>query len=256
MFILYGLIVLAATTIGAVFGIGGGIIIKPVLEAASGEPLVLINALSGVTVLSMAAFSTLRYIRDGQKPNSDLFSLALGSVAGGFLGKYLFDIFIRQMPEKNAKAIQYAILIMIFIIITQKKWFPQLNIKNTPMFVSSGIVLGAISSFLGIGGGPLNIPAISMLMGVDSKRAAVYSIFVILCSQAASLGVSLASNGYAGLNMTPLFAMIPASIAGGFIGPFIHRKMRAESFEKYFNLLLWLLIALNVYNIWSVLYGR
>jgi len=249
MYIIYALIVLAATIIGSIFGIGGGVIIKTALEAASGEPLALINALSGFTVLSMAAFSTYRYFRGGQKPSAEAAYLAIGAVLGGFFGKYLFDIFLKAFPEAQAKTAQSAMLIAIFIVITQKSRFPVYDIMNFAALAASGFFLGTLSAFLGIGGGPLNILVICVVMGVDAKRAAVYSIFVVLCSQAASVGVSAATRGYAGLDLTPLYGMIPLSIAGGFVGPIIHKKLRLESFERYFNVLLWFLVALNVYNI-------
>ena len=249
MYIIFTLVVLAATIIGAIFGIGGGVIIKPALEAVSGEPLSVINALSGLTVLSMAALSTLRYVRGGLKLNAEIVGLSCGAVAGGFAGKHFFNIFVSLIPEKSAKTIQCVILILIFIIITQKNRFRVYSIKNVPALAGAGLFMGAISAFLGIGGGPLNILVICVVIGVEAKQAAVYSIFTVLCSQAASFLVSVATNGYAGHDMSPLLVMIPASVAGGLIGPVIHRKLNAERFERYFNMLLWFLAVLNVYNI-------
>jgi hypothetical protein len=49
-----------ASAIGATSGIGGGIIIRPVLDAFSGQGIAEINVLSGSTVLAMSLVSLLR----------------------------------------------------------------------------------------------------------------------------------------------------------------------------------------------------
>lgn len=49
-----------ACTVGAICGIGGGIIIKPVLDATGVADVATINFLSGCTVLSMTLYSVLK----------------------------------------------------------------------------------------------------------------------------------------------------------------------------------------------------
>ena len=243
------MITLIATVVGAVFGLGGGIIIKPALQAVGGGPLSAINALSGVTVLLMSAISLARYIKGGQKITGGLAWLAAGSVAGGFAGKYLFDVFISNFDERSVKTYQCALLIVIIAVILNRGRFSSNGSENAAALMCSGAVLGCVSAFLGIGGGPLNLLVIYIVMGVGAKEAAVYSIFVVLCSQAASVGSSFFSDAYAGLDLSPLFAMLPAAAVGGFAGPAIHKKMRPQMFGRYYNALLWALIALNAYNI-------
>ena len=58
--VLYFLICLAATTAGGISGVGGGVIIKPVLDAVSGMGVATVSFLSGCTVLAMTATSMLR----------------------------------------------------------------------------------------------------------------------------------------------------------------------------------------------------
>ena len=47
------LVAILATTIGGISGVGGGVIIKPVMDAVSGLPVATISFLSGCTVLAM-----------------------------------------------------------------------------------------------------------------------------------------------------------------------------------------------------------
>ena len=252
MYAIAALIALLATLLGAVFGIGGGVIIKPALEAATGLTLSHSNALSGLTVLCMAAVSLARYLRGGARLDRKLLWLSLGAVGGGFLGKYLFDLMLLALPEPQAKILQYALLILLIGLALFKNKFKSFDIQNAAALVLSGLLMGTLSSFLGIGGGPINLLVIYVVLGLDAKQAAVYSVFVILCSQLSMAGVTAAAGGYAGLDLRPLLVMIPAAVAGGLIGPVFHKKWELRRFERYYSWLLWALIALNAYNIIAI----
>ena len=58
--VIYFLICLAATTAGGISGVGGGVIIKPVMDAVSGMGVATVSFLSGCTVLAMTITSMLR----------------------------------------------------------------------------------------------------------------------------------------------------------------------------------------------------
>ncbi len=57
---LYFFVALFSTTIGAISGLGGGTIIKPVLDAVSGLTVANINFMSSCAVLSMTFLSIYR----------------------------------------------------------------------------------------------------------------------------------------------------------------------------------------------------
>ncbi len=58
LFVLAVLIAFLASFVGSISGIGGGIIIKPVLDLTGQMPIETVNFLSGITVLTMTT-STL-----------------------------------------------------------------------------------------------------------------------------------------------------------------------------------------------------
>lgn len=49
-----------------------------------------------------------------------------------------------------------------------------------------GLVLGIMSSFLGIGGGPINLVVLFYFFSMDTKAAAQNSLYIILFSQITS----------------------------------------------------------------------
>ena len=87
------LVAILATTIGGISGVGGGVIIKPVMDAVSGLPVATISFLSGCTVLAMTITSMLRSIGGEVKVEPRRGTLlAIGAAVGGIVGKQLFDV--------------------------------------------------------------------------------------------------------------------------------------------------------------------
>ena len=65
IFVLVFAICFLASTIGAICGIGGGVIIKPALDAFGIMDVSTISFLSGCTVLSMSLYSVGKSLRSG-----------------------------------------------------------------------------------------------------------------------------------------------------------------------------------------------
>ena len=78
-----------SSVVGAICGIGGGVIIKPVLDAVGIMAVTTVSFLSGCTVLSMSVVSLYKNLRKkADFPFDKVFAtvLALGSVVGGLTG--------------------------------------------------------------------------------------------------------------------------------------------------------------------------
>ena len=83
--LVFFLVALGASAVGAVCGIGGGVIIKPVLDLLHLETVSAISFLSGCTVLSMSCYSVGKSLLAGEKRVSLNVGtpLAVGAAAGG-----------------------------------------------------------------------------------------------------------------------------------------------------------------------------
>ena len=69
--------------------------------------------------------------------------------------------------------------------------------------------LGSFSTFLGIGGGPINVSLLIFCFGLTMKDATVYSIITIFFSQLAKLVEIGLSEGYQAYDLTFLWVIIP-----------------------------------------------
>lgn len=253
MEIVYTFITLLATTIGAIAGFGGGIVIKPCFDAISQYNAATIQVLSSITVLSMSTVSTLNYIKSGVKIKVLTVLLSIGAILGGIIGKYSFEAFSNTVSSDTAKGITAIILALLMISVLFRKYFPKYNVKSKMITICAGLIMGFISAFLGIGGGPVNTIIICTLFSVSVKDGAVYSIFVIFFSQLANVASIAINPGFAGFDLEMLKFMIPAGVAGGFIGSCLNRKMQSKTVEVMFNIVLLSLIALNIFNIYNFL---
>lgn len=248
MTLIYFLIAITASSIGAVSGIGGGIIIKPVMDAISGLNASTISFLSGCTVLTMALSSYVRGRKNIVVINYTITSkLALGAALGGVVGKTLFS-----MITENETYIQSVLLLLlnvgVFIYVKNKQNITTLNVKSSILCLIIGFSLGLISSFLGIGGGPINIVVLYYFFSMSPKMTTTNSLFIILFSQLTSLATTIITNSVPSYNPIHLIVMCIGGMVGALIGSKILAKINENIVERFFLAVLTLLIFLNVYN--------
>ena len=254
---LYFAIAILASIIGSISGIGGGIIIKPVMDCFTDLTPSAISFMSGCTVLSMACSSYIRGLKSPVKLNyATTLWLALGACVGGWLGKTVFSV-IAGNATANVKLIQSILLLIInllvFLYLVKKSGIKTKQIKNKLVCVIIGFILGVSSSFLGIGGGPINIVVLYYFFSTQAKETAKNSLFIILFSQLTSFITTVATNSVPAVNFFYLAIMCFGGISGAIIGSSIAKKMDNTKTEKFFRNLLIALIVLNFYNIYTAL---
>lgn len=254
-YLLFLLISLLATTVGAISGIGGGVIIKPVLDAASTLGVPVISFLSGCTVLSMSVVSLLKSRGSGVKVELRTSSfLAIGAAVGGVAGKYLFELVRGLFPgDQVVGATQSALLILmtvgVFFFVRLKARIRPLQVKNAAVCLAIGLGLGMLSSFLGIGGGPINIAVLYYFFAMDSKTCALNSIYVILVSQATSLVSTFVGGSVPSFDPWLLCLMMAGGIAGGFIGGSISRRLSNKGVDVLFSGVMVVIVGVSCYNL-------
>jgi len=250
MIILYFAIALLATTFGSLVGLGGGVVIKPVLDALGTYDLTTIGILSSFTVFSMAVISIVKQLRKGFKVEKNMIVITLGAILGGGIGNHLFSIFLDILKNESfAKSIQGIVLAALLTLVLFKEKLPKYHVKNYGILLIIGLTLGTIASFLGIGGGPINVMILVLLLNMDIKKAAVTSILIILLSQFTKLLIIGTGVGYSNYDLSMLYVMIPGGILGGFIGAHFNHKLTHETIHKVFNISVILLVILNIYNV-------
>ena len=263
MEIIYFLISFIASIIGSICGVGGGIIIKPALDATGTMALDSIGFLSGITVLSMATVSVIRTLRCKNGPKIKLVQstyLALGGAIGGLVGKMIFDYAFNNFSNQNIVGAIQSICLILITLGTLLYQIKKNNIKTKQVdaigvYLIIGIALGMISSFLGIGGGPINLIVLAYFFSYDTKTAAINSLYIIMFSQLVSLISTLIDSSITYPSLWLVALMMIGGIAGGLIGSYINKAISSKVVEKLFIALIVLTVQLNIYNLFGFLQG-
>ena len=254
--LIFVIISFLASTIGAVCGIGGGVIIKPTLDAFGILSIPTISFLSGGTVFAMSCYSVLKNREQKIKAENSnkLQLLAIGASVGGIVGKELFQFVAGLFADVNRIAAIQAILLILLtigtLIYTLKK--SEINTKkvsNGYIVVIIGLLLGGISSFLGIGGGPINLVVLYYFFSMETKAAVKASLYIIMFSQGASLISTILLNRVPEFEWLLMGAMVFAGILGAWMGHKINKKISSETVHFLFIVLMIGIIVINIFNV-------
>lgn len=152
----------AAGVVAGLFGIGGGLLIVPVLvfsfELQGMSPDVLTHAAvatSLATIVATSISSTLAHNKKGAV-RWDIFKpVAIGLVVGAFLG-------VKTAALMTGEWLQITLGCFVILVATQmalnlKPDAGETAVNNRDLVVSGGII-GWLSSIFGIGGGTLSVP--------------------------------------------------------------------------------------------------
>lgn len=245
-----------SSIVGSICGIGGGVIIKPVLDAVGILEVSDISFLSGCTVLAMSIVSVTRYIRKGEiKVRVEISTaLAIGAAAGGIFGKFLFQFFKRYTGNENLiGCVQAFVLILVtvgtLIYTICKKQIRTKRFEYGWIGILVGVLLGILSSFLGIGGGPVNLVVLGYFFSMSTKEAALNSLYIIMFSQTASLIQAFVTDSISQVRVGYLVVMVAGGSLGGMIGSKINKKMDEQKVDMLFIIVMIVIVGINIWNV-------
>lgn len=256
LYIIFAAVSFLASVAGAICGIGGGVLIKPILDAFGVLSVASISFLSGCTVLSMSCYSVVKARLSGSSlvDMKTGTPLAIGAALGGVAGKMMFQYLSGLVEDKNQVGAVQALCLLVItfgtLIYTLKKdKIKTHHVSNAGICVMIGLVLGILSSFLGIGGGPINLVVLFYFFSMETKTAAQNSLYIILFSQIASLANTLLTGSVPEFGIGLLVIMVACGIMGGAMGRSVNRRMDGNMVNKLFVGLMVAIMLICVYNI-------
>ncbi len=248
-----------ACIVGAVCGMGGGVIIKPVLDFIQFGSASTISFMSGCTVLAMTTYSVGKSLLAGEKKveMKTVTPLAIGAAIGGVVGKQIFNFIRDSAGNRNmvgaVQALALAVITVGTLIYTiRKDKIRTHRTDNTAGCFAIGMALGVVSSFLGIGGGPINLVVLYYFFSMETKIAAANSLYIILFSQMASV-ISTFVTGLPKFELLPLGFMMAGGVLGGIAGRSLTKRMDSKAVDKLFMALMVFIILINIYNTYQYL---
>lgn len=224
----------AAGVLGSMIGLGGGIIVVPVLTFF-GFPPTLAASNSLFAALSNAAASTISYSKQKRIDFSLGLKLGLLSVPGTVLGAYVSS----DVTPGIFKILFGLVLISsAFYIFLRKKIETKQKVvtKQLLLFaIGASFFAGIISSFFGIGGGIIFVPLMVVGIGMTMKKAAPTSQFILLFASLSGV-ISHSLLGHPDFLQAGLLAI------GSFVGGLIGARLSLDIRERYLQILVSVII--------------
>lgn len=166
--------------------------------------------------------------------------------------QYLSDMFTNKDQVGAIQAVCLLIITLGTMIYTLKKdQIKTLHVQNPLVCIAIGLVLGICSSFLGIGGGPINLVVLFYFFSMDTKTAAQNSLYIILFSQITSLVNTLITHTVPEFEVGLLILMVGGGILGGAAGRIVNKRMDINMVNKLFIGLMAVIMLICAYNIYQ-----
>ena len=167
------LLVLVGTVAGflsGVFGIGGGILIVPGLIYVAGMDSRRAHGTSLAAVLPISVASLVAYSRGGNVDWAVAAWLAAGAMTGAWIGTALLGVISKR---------KLAIVFSILLVVAGVRLFfdvsgggrASLDAVSVVGLLGIGLVTGAIAGLLGLGGGIVLVPYMTIVEGIESVIA-------------------------------------------------------------------------------------
>jgi|BarGraNGADG00212_2_1021979.scaffolds.fasta_scaffold03958_4 uncharacterized membrane protein YfcA len=251
--------------LGSMLGIGGGVLIIPLLTLLFGVDIKTAIGASIISVIATSSAAGAVYVGHGMTHTrlGMVLEIAttLGAVAGGITAvllpaRYLYGIFglvllyvvysLRGLAGSEGGSQPTGLLDTSFI---DPLTGGQVNygVRRLKAGLAASFVAGNISGLLGIGGGIIKVPIMTLVMGMPFKAAIATSNFMIGVTAATS-AVIYYGRGY----ILPDVAVPTALgvLAGAQIGPRLGGRARSGTLRLIFQVLLF---AFAVQMLWKAI---
>lgn len=259
---------LLAGLLGALTGLGGGVVLVPMLAILFKVDLHYAIGASLISVIATSSGSAAAYVREGYSNiRIGMFleiATTLGAVAGAWMAVF--------MPAR-AIAIIFGLVLLYSVYLSfrrhdnekvpRNKWSDRLKMNGTyPTMdggeehyavknISGGFATmwgaGVLSGLLGIGSGAVKVLAMDHIMRIPFKVSTTTSNFMIGVTAAASAGIYL-RRGY--IDPSLAAPVMIGVVIGSLIGARLLVKTHVKVLRTVFSLVIFALGVEMIYNGW------
>lgn len=162
MFLMYGCVGAVVGVLAGLLGVGGGLVIVPILVFAFGlqgvSPDITMHLALGTSLASIM-FTSISSFMAHHKRGAVHWTTVKRIVIGIFTGTFLGSCFASILSTEVLKIFFVIFLYFVAIqILTNKKPKASRELPGLPGMFAAGNVIGFVSSLVGIGGGTLSVP--------------------------------------------------------------------------------------------------
>jgi len=254
--------------LGSITGLGGGVVIVPLLALVLGVDIRYAIGASLVSVIATSSGAAAAYVKEGfSNVRIGIFleiATATGALCGAFLATWLpvtiigviFGVVLlysayqavaakSERTAPNQRPDTFAVRLKMNGYYPGDSGLVHYQVHGVPLGFGLMTVAGILSGLLGIGSGAVKVIAMDQIMGIPFKVSTATSNFMIGVTAAASAGVYL-SRGYIdpGLAMPVMLGVL----AGSTLGARFLTVARTPLLRRIFSVVISILALEMIYN--------
>lgn len=243
--------------LGSLTGLGGGIIVVPMLTILFGVDIHYAAGASLISVIATSSGAASAYIKEGYSNIRIGMFLEMATTIGAIIGASLASILsaniiyiifaivliysvVNSFISKSNKEIasignKYASFFRLNGTYPVSKGVEEYSVQRIPLGFGVSSFAGIVSGLLGIGGGVIKVLAMDRIMKVPFKVSATTSNFMIGVTAAASAGIYL-KNGY--INAAVVMPVMLGVLGGAFTGAKILHLTSSKMLRIIFTIIM------------------
>jgi uncharacterized membrane protein YfcA len=258
---------LVVGVLGSMLGIGGGVLLIPLLTGLFGIPIKTAIGTSIVSVIATSSAAGAVYVERGLVHTRLAMTLeiatTLGAMAGGitaillsphllagiFSAALVYVVYsMARLPKEENNVAPTGMLDTSFVNPFNGELVTY-GIRNLPMGLGASFLAGNISGLLGIGGGVVKVPIMSVVMGMPLRAAIGTSNFMIGITAATS-AVIYYQHGY--LDPSIAIPTVLGVLLGAQLGTRIGGRVKSQRLKQIFQ---WLLVIFAIEMFYKAIVG-
>ncbi len=230
--------VFISALLGSLIGLGGGFLMVPILSIFVGLPIHEAIGLSLISIVGVSSSASVNYILNNSVDFRTGAVLELATVVGGILGAN-----IALILESTYLYLIFGIILMYVSILMYRGSDKSNTLSKdgggSKKRLGSGVLIsfvaGIFAGLLGIGGGVLKVPIMTLYLGLPMKIAIGTSEFMISITSFASSFIYLSAGKVSLSYVGPAFL---SAILGAQIGSRLGIKTEASILRKIFTFVM------------------
>jgi uncharacterized membrane protein YfcA len=227
----------SAGLLGSLTGLGGGIVIVPMLTLLFGVDLRYAIGASLISVIATSSGAATAYVKEGYTNVRVGMLLEIATTTGALGGAYLagrvgtsaiaviFSLVLLYSAYRSTRPLAEHVTTEqahpLAVKLRLNSTYPTATgmqtyaVQNVPAGFGLMVLAGVLSGLLGIGSGALKVLAMDQLMHLPFKVSTTTSNFMIGVTAAASAGIYL-SRGYIdpGVSLPVMFGVLAGALTG------------------------------------------
>lgn len=246
----------SAGLLGSLTGLGGGVIVVPMLTVLFGVDIHFAAGASLISVIATSSGAASAYVKEGFSNIRIGMFLEIATTIGAVIGASIVGLI-----SVNVVSIIFAVILVYSAVTTFIKkneyvmhepdpiakklklngnypvgdTFVSYNVQKVPQGFIMMIFAGVLSGLLGIGSGAAKVLAMDQIMKIPFKVSTTTSNFMIGVTAAASAGIYL-KNGY--IHAALVMPVLVGVLTGAFLGVKILRFTSSKNLKIIFSVIL------------------